>query len=87
MARPKTKSSTEATRDYQQKAYDFKRIKARKEWEYAENMRKAAEIAGESINSFILKATVERARSLGVPFENGPFFDDKSADMSESGDT
>ena len=80
MARPKTKTRTEITRDYDAKNVDYKRIKARKEWAFGENLKKAAEAAGESMNGFMIKAIVKRARSFGVPFENGPFFDDESAE-------
>lgn len=92
MARPKTKSPNESYRERDKKFYEYKTFKVRKDWDYSELIKQAAQKAGESVNMFIIKSTVERARSLGVPFENGPFFDvatldaaDPNTDESEPG--
>lgn len=80
MARPKTRSNTDIYRERDQKYYDFKKIKIRKEWGFIEKIKQAAEITGESANMFIIRACVERARALGIPFENGPFFDEEASE-------
>lgn len=87
MARPKTRNDADIYRERDKKYYEYKSIKARKEWGFVSGLQQAAQVAGESVNEFLIRAAVERARSFGVPFENGPFYDGESADNQESTDS
>lgn len=86
LPRSKTKTRSQITREYEAKTYDFKRLRIRKDWLFDESVKQAAIIANEPVNTFMVHAIVERARALGVPFENGPFFDTEPAEADEQPD-
>ncbi len=56
------------------KIYTRESVKVRREWEFHEHAKKAAQAAGsDSTNGFLIQAIVEAATYHGVTFDKGPF--------------
>lgn len=80
MARPITKTRSQATADWKKKAYDQIKFEVRKDSGFKAQLEKAMKITGENKTEFIVNAISERFNSLGIPLDNSTNLPDSTSE-------
>jgi len=65
---PKSERQQQSTKAYQDRAYSKCSIQIRKDWNFRDTVKLAAEACGESVNGFMVKAIRDKVEAAGFSF-------------------